>query len=897
MGVTPREEPPWLRWITTKHQLMMKLYKDLKVKGLIQTSRISQPEWNIRIPGAEPEEHNPVQSVHENTSPGYYEDGDFILGGLFSLRVTGIDNRIVDGFTFLFKEQRTVHKDLTKHYQHLLAMVFALDEIKKDPHILPNISLGFHLFNVDFIEVKAIESSMSLLSGDFPPVPNYNCRAEKRNKLMAVIGGLSPGISTQSSRILSLYNVPQISYGTFDQSLNDRVQFPSLYQFPMSTTALHQGIIRLLLHFGWVWVGLVVADDIRGENFLRGMSEEMVHNGLCVAFTERVLEFSAERDVDMRFRERLMTINVIIVLGDTYSLLRWSFRVVCDIPLGNVWVTTSDWDITTPPIRGLESYSRLGGGLSFSLHVDEIPGFKDFLQSVQPAKYPHDIFIQDMWSVIFDCPFWQLTGIRKLEQCEQNGTLETRPLRVWDMKMSPQSYNVYAAVYAVAQALQEELALKMEEETGEKSANLALYPWQLHPFLQKHQLERSVANKKAVNEKISSTKFDILNYQSLLNDRKAQVKVGEFIYESHNNQHFFLNDGKIMWPEYYNETPSAVCSKKCPLGFSKAAQEGKPFCCFNCVSCPDGEIANQTDMNHCIKCPKDQYPDKQRDQCLLKIITFLSYDDTLAFVLVFLAVSFSVLTALVLGLFIRYQDTPIVRANNRNLSYLLLVALMLCFLSSLTFIGQPNTVTCILRQTFFGVIFSVAVSTVLAKTFIVVVAFKAIKPGSTLRMGMVTRFSNAIVFTGSLIQVCICALWLGTSPPFPDMDTRSEFGQIILQCNEGSTTAFYCVLGYLGFLAFLSLTIAFLARRLPDSFNEAKTITFSMLVFCSVWISFIPTYLSTKGKPMVAVEAFSILASSAGLLGCIFLPKCYVILLRSDRNSRKKLLEKLPSSR
>lgn len=162
-------------------------------------------------------------------------------------------------------------------------------------------------------------------------------------------------------------------------------------------------------------------------------------------------------------------------------------------------------------------------------------------------------------------------------------------------------------------------------------------------------------------------------------------------------------------------------------------------------------------------------------------------------------------------------------------------------------------------------------------------AFKAIKPGSAWRTWMVTRLSNALVISGSLIQVCICVVWLGTYPPFPDIDIQSEFEQI--------TLAFYCVLGYLGFLAVLSLIIAFLARRLPDSFNEAKTITFSVLVFCVVWIPFIPIYLSSKGKTMVAVEILSILASGTGLLAWIFLPKCYVVLLRSDDQSRGKFFK------
>ena len=93
-------------------------------------------------------------------------------------------------------------------------MVFAIEKIYKDPHILSNMSLGFNLFNVDFIETKAMERSMALLSGESPPIPNYSCRPEKTDKLVAVIGGISTSISIQISRVLSLYKVPQVPKGS-----------------------------------------------------------------------------------------------------------------------------------------------------------------------------------------------------------------------------------------------------------------------------------------------------------------------------------------------------------------------------------------------------------------------------------------------------------------------------------------------------------------------------------------------------------------------------------------------------------------------------------------------------------------------------------------------------------
>eukprot|EP00079_Xenopus_tropicalis_P031236 XP_017945007.1 PREDICTED: vomeronasal type-2 receptor 26-like [Xenopus tropicalis] len=326
-------------------------------------------------------------------------------------------------------------------------------------------------------------------------------------------------------------------------------------------------------------------------------------------------------------------------------------------------------------------------------------------------------------------------------------------------------------------------------------------------------------------------------------------------------------------------------------GYRKAVNPGAQPCCYGCLPCSEGEISNRTDSENCIRCPALEWPNHKRNQCIAKTEEFLSFTDgTISVSLLSITVLFSLITLLILGIFVIYRDSPIVRANNRSLSFLLLVSIKLSFLSVFLFLGRPVDITCMLRIITFGITFSIAVSSLLAKTIMVCVAFKATKPGSSWRKWLGVKLSNSVVLFCSSIQIIICMTWLAISPPFQELDIHTSPGTIIIQCNEGSAIGFYSVIGYMGLLAAVSFVLAFLARSLPDSFNEAKYITFSMLLFCSVWITMIPAYLSTKGKNTVCVEIFAILTSSAGLLACIFLPKCYIIMFRPEMNHKSCLL-------
>ncbi|XP_015683636.2 vomeronasal type-2 receptor 26-like [Protobothrops mucrosquamatus] len=799
----------------------------------------------------------------------YYQSGDLIIGGIIS--------------------QIYMISDLTTFRRHM----------SEDP-------VGDLIY---FMARWTYFASMELLSSKDKFIPNYKC--DSQDNTIAVIAGPNSHICQHIDNILRFYKVPQIIYGSAPP-MNNYDQADFFHQMFPDDDDQTMGILQLLLHFKWIWIGLVFFESHSGERFVQSAYILFSQKGICFDFIKELPKESFSTDISIMVDDWLetyrnimqSTANVVIIYGENQIMI--FLRMIPyvsmfeDISLktkGKVWIMTAQMEFTSLPFQKNWGLDFIHGALSFTVSSKKVLGFEEFVRTQNPTSKSQDSFINVFWEQAFECSLPKaFIDEKTIDRCTGNEKMEDLPASVFEMGMTGQSYNVYNAVYNVAYALQAMYSSKFRQRTrishGRKFLQNQL--WQLHYYL------RSVSFNNSAGEKISFDKngkliaaFDVINWVTFPNQSFIRVKVGKIDPLAQPEAVLTISADDIIWATMFNKThPFSLCNSNCPSGYRKTKMEEKPFCCYECLPCSKGKISNKSDMEECFNCPEDHYPSNTQDFCIPKSISFLSYKEPLGVSLTTVAILFSSLTALILGIFIKYRDTPIVKANNRNLTYALLIALLFSFLCSFLFIGQPDKWVCLFRQIAFGIIFSVAVSCILAKTIIVVLAFLVTKPGSRMMKWVGGSLSLSIVVLCSFIQITLCAVWVVIYPPFPDFSMHSLAEEVVLECNEGSAIMFYCVLGFMGFLAIVSFTVAFLSRNLPDSFNEAKFITFSMLLFCSVWISFVPTYLSTKGKYMVAMEIFSILASSSGLLSCIFFPKCFVILVLPELNNKAHLTRK-----
>ncbi|XP_073671758.1 olfactory receptor CH1 [Paramisgurnus dabryanus] len=814
-------------------------------------------------------------------------DGDIIIGGAFSIH-SKINLEIP---SFTKKPQHLMCTSLNLQEFHFAqTMIFAIEEINNKSSLLPNISIGYQIFDSCGSTLASMRSSMSLINGQ-EMTAEQTCFGKTAVK--AIIGESESSSTIVLSRATGPFKIPVISHFATCACLSNRKQFPSFFRTIPSDYYQSRALAQLVKHFGWTWVGAVRSDNDYGNNGLATFVDVAEREGVCIEYSEAILRTNT--------KEKIAKVVEVIKKGSAKVLMAFLAQGEMDVLLeetirqnvtGLQWVGSESW--ITAKYLATERVSKvLAGALGFTISKSKIPGLKQFLLKVNPSQNPSNSLLREFWETTFGCHL-SFTISPKTEYdkyCDGSENLSNVSNAYTDVSELRISNNVYKAVYTIAHALHNTLTCKSSNGILNNST------CREKDLMISSQVLKSLQNVNftmASGERVyfdrngdPTARYELVNWQKNEAGVTNFITVGHYDASLPSEQQFVMNSANIAWAGDSHMKPRSVCSESCQPGFRQAVIKGRPVCCFECVRCPSGEISNMTDSAECIKCPSEFWSNENLSMCVPKKVEFLSFEENMGILLTAFSLSGVSLTIAVALVYYHFMDTPLVKASNTELSFLLLFSLTLCFLCSLTFIGRPTEWSCMLRHTAFGITFALCMSCVLARTIAVVMAFKATVPGTSVPQCSLP-LQRTGVFCCTLFQSIICILWLLLAPPMPYKNISHSVDKIILECDLGSAVGFWAVLGYIGILAFLCFILAFLARKLPDNFNEAKFITFSMLIFCAVWITFIPAYVSSPGKFTVAVEIFAILASSFGLLFCIFTPKCYIIIFKPEQPLQKK---------
>ena len=270
--------------------------------------------------------------------------------------------------------------------------------------------------------------------------------------------------------------------------------------------------------------------------------------------------------------------------------------------------------------------------------------------------------------------------------------------------------------------------------------------------------------------------------------------------------------------------------------------------------------------------------------CVMIEIEHIQWGDTQAVVAMVFAFVGIFATSCVAIVFIRHNNTSIVKASTRELSYIILFGITMSYIATFPLVAKPSQVTCYLARIVPGLSFALIYGALVTKTN----RIARILAGSKKKiMTRKPRFMSAcaqVVITFMIIGVeCAVITVMLILEPADSKLIYPEKQRVRLACNA-TTLGIIVPLGFDIFLIVMCTLYAIKTRNLPENFNEAKFIGFTMYTTCIIWLAFVPIYFGSEIKVITMCMAVTLSASVALIL--LFCPKIYIIICKPEKNQR-----------
>ncbi|XP_032360908.1 metabotropic glutamate receptor 8 isoform X3 [Etheostoma spectabile] len=815
-------------------------------------------------------------------------DGDIILGGLFPVHSRG-DRGTPCGE---LKKEKGIHR--------LEAMMFAIDLINKDPELLPNITLGARILDTCSRDTYALEQSLTFVqalierdgsdvrcaNGD-PPI------FTKPDKIVGVIGAAASSVSIMVANILRLFKIPQVSYASTAPELSDNTRYDFFSRVVPPDSYQAQAMMDIVTAMEWNYVSTLASEGNYGESGVEAFVQiSRETGGVCIAQSLKIPREPRPGEFDKIIRRLLETSNAraVIMFANEDDIRRVLDAAKRNNQTGHfLWVGSDSWGSKISPVIGQEKVAE--GAITILPKRASVDAFDRYFRSRSLSNNRRNVWFAEFWEENFNCKLGmhgkrpgslkKCTGLEKVgrdSSYEQEGKVQF----------------VMDAVYAMAHALH-----RMHRELcfgypGLCPRMASIDGKELLSYIRAVNFNGSAGTPVVFNENGDAPgRYDIFQYQRT-NRSTAEYKViGSWTNKLH------LKVEAMRWKTGDPSLPPSVCSIPCRAGERKKVVKGVP-CCWHCERC-EGYHYQASEFT-CELCPYEMRPDVNRTGCVPIPIIKLEWHSPWAVVPVFISMLGIIATSFVIVTFVRHNDTPIVRASGREMSYVLLTGIFLCYAITFLMIATPDVGVCSFRRIFLGLGMCFSYAALLTKTNRIHRIFEQGKKSVT-----APRFispASQLVITFSLISVQLLGvfLWFAVDPPHTVVDYGEQRTQDpmlargVLKCDI-SDLSLICSLGYSILLMVTCTVYAIKTRGVPETFNEAKPIGFTMYTTCIIWLAFIPIFFGTSQSAERSTESMyiqtttltiSLSLSASVSLGMLYMPKVYIILFHPEQNVPKR---------
>ncbi|XP_016329122.1 taste receptor type 1 member 1-like [Sinocyclocheilus anshuiensis] len=782
-------------------------------------------------------------------------EGDYLLGGLFPLHE-------IEQETTLFSAETTEcfrHISSKSGYHMLQVMRFAVEEINNSTTLLPNVSLGYEIFDY-CSNTKNFNSVLRFISknGSIKPKEKLN---NYQPKVIALTG---PYGSTRTMTIAPLFTmdlIPMVNYGASTYALSNKLQYPSFVRTIPSNKDMIEMIIHIIRWFGWNWVAFNGSQDDYSSDGLKLFNEYISNTGICLAYQEGL---SLNTNYSLMLKKiDMLNINVIVV----FALPQYASKLIKAAIANNiqdkVWIASNARAMNQqlPREPGIE---KIGTVIGITERLLSLPGFNQFVYKARGTS---------------DAGHTDAEGKVKSKTCNQVCHYCSLLTAEEIINENPSlSFAIYAAIYTIAHALHKVLQC----DINECQKNTMAKPYMLLGEIKKLHFILNGRQVKYDDHFDPAISFAVVVWRTEVNPPQF-VMVGT--YEKHPGITFTIDNSLLPWHNN-GSVPFSNCSVECKAGYSRQPEDFHS-CCFTCKKCPPNSYVDFSgDPYTCFPCAEGEWSDEGSTTCKTRSVAYPQFTEIPSIIVMVSTACLIILLIAIFCLFAYNYDTPVVKSAGGGMCFLMLTSLILSSISVFFFFGKPTFVFCLLRNAIFVFFFTVCISCLTVRSFQIISVFKMASQFPKLHSLWVKHNGQRLFIAFvSFIHFISCVIWMTVNPVKAIADSWTYKDQLMLICEMGNTICFTIVMFISWFLGFLCLLFSYMGRDLPKNYNEAKSITFSLILYYLSWIAYFTAYLTLKSKYIVILNAVAQASSINGILFSYFIPKSYIIIFQPQKNT------------